>query len=311
MTSVLDTKKTDTTQTTQIMGSSPLADSSVHSAVHPAHDSAAHSAFSVAPVSVASGDMVIRLAASTKEIREAQNLRWRVFYEEMKARPTPELAAEQRDFDRYDSFCDHLLVLDGARIVGTYRMLRRSVAAVNGGHYTASEFNIKPLLDYQGEILEVGRSCVDPAYRTRNTMQFLWQGIAAYVFHYDISLLFGCASLHGTDPNALALPLSYLHYHHLAPPALRVRALPERYVDMRRMEQEHVNPRMGFCSLPPLIKGYLRLGGFVGEGAVVDPDFNTTDVCVLVRRETITDRYLKHYERATTPDPSAQNAGDF
>ena len=264
----------------------------------------------LAPINVSSGDTHIRIATSEKEIREAQNLRWRVFYEEMKAKPTAELAKEQRDFDRYDDFCDHLLVLDNNRVVGTYRMLRRSVAAVNGGHYTAGEFNIKPLLDYTGEVLEVGRSCVDPDYRTRNTMQLLWQGIAAYVFHYDISLLFGCASMHGTSPNALALPLSYLHYHHLAPPALRVRALPERYVDMRRMEQSQISPRAGFCSLPPLLKGYLRLGGFIGEGAVVDQDFNTTDVCILVRRETITDRYLKHYERKQPPENSASSPNE-
>jgi len=259
--------------------------------------SLSHEDASNRPVSIRLGAMEVRLAESEEEIRAAQDLRWRVFYQEMAAQPTPEMAAEQRDFDRYDEICDHLLVLDGQKVVGTYRMLRRSVAVVNGGHYTAGEFNIKPVLDYPGEILEVGRSCVDADYRTRGTMQLLWQGIAAYVFHYNISLLFGCASLPGTDPARIALPLSYLHYHHLAPPALGVRALPERYVDMRRLEAHQVDPRLGFASLPPLIKGYLRLGGFVGEGAVVDSQFNTTDVCVLVKRETISDRYLKHYER--------------
>lgn len=249
------------------------------------------------PVSIAAGRTLIRLAETPEEVRAAQALRWRVFFEEMAAKPTPDMAAEKRDFDRYDDVCDHLLVLDGERVVGTYRMLRRSVAAVHGGHYTAGEFNIKPLLEYPGEILEVGRSCVDAEYRTRGTMQLLWQGIAAYVFYHDISLLFGCASLPGTDPKAIALPLSYLHYHHLAPPALGVRALPDRYVDMRRLEPHQVDPRLGFSSLPPLIKGYIRLGGFVGEGAVVDAEFGTTDVCVLVKRETISDRYLKHYER--------------
>ena len=77
----------------------------------------------------------------------------------------------------------------------------------------------------RGEILELGRSCVDAAYRNRPAMQLLWRGIAAYVFHYDIALMFGCASLPGTDPDALAVPLSYLHHHHLAPRRLRPRAL--------------------------------------------------------------------------------------
>ena len=251
------------------------------------------------PVYLRSGNTEIRLAESADEIRQAQQLRWQVFFEEMKAKPTPEVAAAQLDFDRFDDICQHLLVLDQGKVVGTYRMIRRSVAELHGGHYTAAELNIKPLLDYPGELLEVGRSCVAPSHRTRGTMQLLWQGIAAYVFHYDIAMLFGCASLPGTDPKAIALPLSYLHYHHLAPPALRARALPDRYIDMRRMEQNEIDPRAGFVSLPPLIKGYLRLGGFVGEGAVVDTEFNTIDVCMIVKRETLSDRYLKHYERRT------------
>ena len=132
------------------------------------------------------------------------------------------MADKQIDFDAFDGFCDHLIVMDTSidRVIGTSRLIRRSVAARHGGHYSASEYDIRPVLDYPGEILEVGRSCVDAGYRTRGTMQLLWQGIAAYVFRYNISLLFGCASLPGTDPARLALPLSYLHYHHLAPPAL-------------------------------------------------------------------------------------------
>jgi len=250
------------------------------------------------------GTMEIRLAVSEAEILAAQKLRWQVFYEEMGAKPTPEQISVGRDIDPFDNFADHLLVLDHARglgqspVVGTYRMIRRSVALKHGGHYSASEFDITCLLSYPGEGLEVGRSCVDPAYRTRGTMQLLWQGIAAYVFEHKVSALYGCASLPGTDPNALALPLSYLYHHHLAPPAIRPRALPGRYIDMHRLPLDQVDPRRGFVSLPPLIKGYLRLGGFVGDGAVVDHQFNTTDVCIVVKRETISDRYLKHYERA-------------
>lgn len=249
------------------------------------------------PVWIKQGNTEIRLAESADEIRQAQDLRWRVFYEEMKAIPTPEMAALGRDADAYDDICDHLLVLDEGRVVGTYRMLRRSVAEKHNGHYTAGEFDITPILTYPGEILEVGRSCVDINYRTRGTMQLLWQGIAAYVFAYDISMLFGCASLPGTNLDELALPLTYLHLHHLAPPALRARALSHRYVDMHRLAADQVDPRAGFASLPPLLKGYLRLGGFIGQGAVIDSQFNTVDVCIMVKRETIADRYLKHYER--------------
>ena len=128
-------------------------------------------------------------------------------------------------------------------------------------------------------------------------MNLLWNGIAAYVFHHDIRLMFGCASLPGTDPNLLAAPLSYLHYYHLAPAALRPRALGERYVDMRRMSMGAIDPGRALVALPPLIKGYLRVGGFVGDGAVIDEQFNTTDVCVLLKSDLVSSKYSRHYER--------------
>ena len=209
----------------------------------------------------------------------------------------------RRDFDRFDNDCDHLLVLDHGNgrgsnpVVGTYGLLRRAAARRLGGFYSADEYDIAPLVAHEGEILELGRSCVDAAYRQRPAMQLLWNGIAAYVFHYDITLLFGCASLPGTDPDMLATPLSYLHYYHLAPSALRPRALSERYVDMRRLSFGAIDPGRALSALPPLIKGYLRLGGFIGDGAVIDEQFNTTDVCILVKTDLVTAKYSRHYER--------------
>jgi len=227
----------------------------------------------------------------------------------MAARPTPAMAAARRDFDAFDDYCDHLLVFDercgdSARaVVGTYRVMRREAAARAGGFYSADEYDIRNLLSFPGEILELGRSCIAPEYRTGSTMQLLWRGIAEYVLAYDIGLMFGCASLPGVDPDALALPLSYLYQHHLAPPALRPWALPHRYVAMNRIAPEDVAPGRALRMLPPLIKGYLRLGGFVGEGAVVDHDFGTVDVCVVVKTEWVTDRYYRHYTR----DDAARN----
>ncbi len=182
-------------------------------------------------------------------------------------------------------------------VVGTYRLIRREAAARLGGFYSAAEYDIAPLVAYPGEILELGRSCVDAAYRQRPAMQLLWSGIAAYVFHYDIALMFGCASLPGTDPETLAAPLSYLHHHHLAPPALRPRALAQRYVDMRRLPAGALDPARALVDLPPLIKGYLRLGGFVGDGAVIDDEFNTTDVCIVVKTDLVSEKYSRHYVR--------------
>jgi L-ornithine Nalpha-acyltransferase len=254
-------------------------------------------------VDIWSGPLQVRLAETPADIDAAQALRYRIFYEKLGARPLPEMSDRRRDVDRFDANCDHLLVLDHSRgtgadaVVGTYRLIRRDAAARAGGFYSACEYELSPLVAYPGEILELGRSCVDPAYRQRPAMQLLWSGIAAYVFYYDIVLMFGCASLHGTDPDALAMPLSYLHYHHLAPPALRVRAIASRYVDMRRLAASAVDPARALAALPPLIRGYLRLGGFVGDGAVIDEQFNTTDVCILVKTDLVTEKYSRHYER--------------
>jgi L-ornithine Nalpha-acyltransferase len=257
-------------------------------------------------VDLSSGLLRVRLAETEADIDAAQALRYRVFYEGLGARPETQTAHLRRDFDRFDKSCDHLLVLDHSRgsgleiVVGTYRLIRRDAAARLGRFYSAAEYDIARLVDYPGEILELGRSCVDAAYRQRPTMQLLWSGIAAYVFHYGIALMFGCASLPGTDPEALAMPLSYLYHYHLAPPALRPRALADRYLDMCRRGRRAIDPARAFAALPPLIKGYLRLGGFVGDGAVIDREFNTTDVCVVVKTDLVSAKYSRHYVRRAT-----------
>jgi putative hemolysin len=176
-------------------------------------------------------------------------------------------------------------------------MIQRDGAARLGRFYSADEYDITRVVNFPGRVLELGRSCVDGAYRGRAAMQLLWRGIAAYVFYHQIDLMFGCASLPGTDPDALAVELTYLYQNHLAPPALRPRALPHRYIDMRRMDPDAIDARRALGQLPPLIKGYLRLGGFVGDGAVIDPQFNTTDVAVVVKTDLVTDKYYRHYER--------------
>ena len=254
-------------------------------------------------VDIVSGALQVRLAGSSDDIDAVQALRYRIFYETMGARPPARMARLRRDSDPFDAICDHLMVLDHARgtgadaVVGTYRLIRREAARRCGRFYSAAEYDITRLVTYPGPVLELGRSCVDPAYRARAVMPLLWSGIAAYVFHYDIALMFGCASLPGTDPNQLAVPLSYLYHRHLAPPELRTRALPERYVDMRRLDPDGIDPERALGTLPPLIKGYLRLGGFVGDGAVIDHQFNTTDVCVVVKTDLVAEKYSRHYER--------------
>jgi putative hemolysin len=251
-----------------------------------------------------SNNLGVRLASSPAEVDAVQALRYRVFYGELGARADARTAAAGRDRDEFDAFADHLLVVDHdlgdgpESVVGTYRLLRQPAAAKAGGFYSAGEYDISRLEAFPGELLELGRSCTAPAYRSRAVLQLLWRGIAAYVFHYGIDLMFGCASLPGTDPDALAAELTYLANFHLAPEAIRPRALESRYVAMRREAAGPLTPLQVRMGLPPLIKGYLRLGGFVGDGAVIDHQFNTTDIAVIVQTDLVTEKYYRHYERA-------------
>ena len=256
------------------------------------------------------GDLGVRLANDRTEIDAVQALRYRVFYQEMGARANEETTGSQRDRDVYDTVADHLLVVDHSlgegpkSVVGTYRLIQREAARRVGHFYSSEEYDIGCIEALPGRILELGRSCVDNGYRNRSVMQLLWRGIAAYVFLHKIELMFGCASLPGIDPDALAPELTYLYYNHLAPASIRPRALPHRLIEMRRLDRDEIDARFALTKLPPLIKGYLRLGGFVGDGAVIDPQFNTTDVAVVVQTDLMTDKYYRHYERQSreTPD---------
>jgi putative hemolysin len=258
----------------------------------------------IEPVDVRAGDLHIRLARTAEEVKASQKLRYQVFCEELAAKPTSEMTRLEREFDDFDDYCDHLLVFDHDRdqgkaaVVGTYRLMRRVSAARCGRFYSSDEFDIAKLLAYRGEILEVGRSCVGHDYRNGAIMQLLWRGIAAYVAHYRIDILFGCASLPGVTPEALAVPLAYLHHNHLAPPALRPRAHTARHIAMDRLPREAVDRQAVWPLLPPLIKGYLRLGGNVGQGAVIDHKFGTTDVCIVVKTDWVTQKYYRHYTRS-------------
>jgi L-ornithine Nalpha-acyltransferase len=246
-------------------------------------------------------DMEVRLARDAAEIEAAQCLRYKVFYEEYSARPTEEIASQKRDFDQFDEVADHLIVIDKSignpneRIIGTYRMLRRSSADKIGKFYSSDEYDIAPLLNSDQSLLELGRSCVLEPYRTKSVMQLMWKGIADYMLEHNIEIFFGCASLYGTDIDKLSNQLAYLHHYHLAPEYMRPRALEERYVDMNIHAREDLDTKAILNDLPPLMKGYLRLGASVGEGAVIDHQFNTTDVCIVLAAHQIAPRYRKHF----------------
>lgn len=268
----------------------------------------------IAPGSVLGrkGEMIVRLADGRNEMEAAQALRYQVFYEEMDARPNPRMVLSRRDADAFDEICDHLLVItahgksgetspirvDDGEVIGTYRLLRQEIAERNFGFYSADEYDIAPLLKARGRafsFVELGRSCVLEPYRTKPVIELLWQGIWHYLQAHRLDVMLGCASLEGTDPQEQALPLSYLHYKHRAPAAWRVRALPERYVDMRLLPEDEIDEREAVRRLPPVIKGYIRAGAYVGDGAVIDRQFNSTDVFIVLPVTDINERYISHF----------------
>jgi putative hemolysin len=259
------------------------------------------------PVLAVSGALEVRLAETELEIEQAQRLRYAVFYEEMSAIPSSQMREWGRDFDKYDEVCDHLLVVDRDAhdedgqplVVGTYRLTRKKDADKVGGFYTSSEYDLAPMLrglSADTKYLELGRSCIVKNYRARpGTMQLLWKGLLAYVARFDIDLMFGCASLPGIDVAEMALPLSYLHHFCPMPADLRVKARPELYVPMNVMSKDQIDEREGIRSLPAMLKGYVRAGCCIGDGAVIDRQFGTTDVFIYFPMSGLDARYRSRF----------------
>jgi L-ornithine Nalpha-acyltransferase len=261
-------------------------------------------------------DLCVRLTRSSREIEIAQALRYRVFYEELHAIADSMASELSIDADRFDTFCDHLIVVrqtphigderfrvaDG-EMVGTYRLLRQSVAKENGGFYTQGEFDLAPLLKAKPDLnfLELGRSCVLKPFRTKPVVELLWQGIWNYVRLHKLDVMMGCASLEGSDPKMHAATLDFLARNCAAPAEWNVRALPERYVEMRGPVTQVIDAKAALKVLPPLVKGYLRLGCYIGEGAVVDTQFNTTDILIILPVSNISPRYFTHFGQREEP----------
>jgi len=248
------------------------------------------------------GDLEVRLATEPWQVTAAKRLRFEVFYEELSATPDSAASRSRLDQDSFDPVCDHILVVDrtetgAAGIVGAYRVLRSDQARAHGRFYSAGTFDIQPLIDRNRQLnfMELGRSCVRPAYRNKRTIELLWSGIWRYVNRHDIDVLFGCASFFGTDPDELAAPLTFLRHHALAPEPWRVAPHAGLSVAMDRMDPEMLDTRRVLAGLPPLVKGYLRLGAYVGDGAVIDRQFGTTDVLIVLPRSRIDTRYIAHF----------------
>ncbi|MFW8593128.1 GNAT family N-acetyltransferase [Cribrihabitans neustonicus] len=247
------------------------------------------------PMPVPASEFSVSIAATEQDLRAAQTLRYEVFVRELGAGGPMVDHAAGLERDRFDPFSDHLLLRDErkGRIAGVYRLMRGDQAAAAGQFYSESEYDLKPLIASGRKLLELGRSCLHADYRGSMAMYHLWAGLASYVQEHAIEILFGVASFHGTDPRALAEPLALLHHNHLAPPALRARSKVFQNMDL--VPAAELDRRRAMLAMPALIKAYLRLGGFVGEGAYVDHDFNTTDVCLILDTARMNTRQSRIY----------------
>lgn len=253
----------------------------------------------------------VKIAETEEELRGAQRLRYRVFVEEMGAAARPEEHTARQEWDTFDPHFDHLVLITDApgiddpldRVVGVYRLMRDDAARDGTGFYGASEYDLTPLERSGRKLLELGRSCIAADHRGGLGMHLLWSELARYVLDRQIEILFGVASFHGTDPEPIADALAFLHHRHAAPADLRVRALDGHYLDMDLRAPAEVDVARASRQIPALIKSYLRLGGFVGDGAFIDHDFNTIDVCVVMDTERMQESYRRFYERSTGGAP--------
>lgn len=257
--------------------------------------------------------LALRMAQDETDMRAAQRLRYQVFYEECGATPTATMRATRRDEDSFDKICDHLLVIeqgraaaDGTgladgRVIGTYRLLRQDVAEKNNGFYSQSEFDLTPLLKRHADLrfLEVGRSCVAHGFRGKPVAELLWQGIWNYVRIHRMDVMLGCASLEGTNIELLSDELNFIASAKQTPEEWRVEALPQHRIPVLRKPAAEIDQRQALRHLPTLVKAYMRLGCYFGDGAVIDHQFNTTDILIVLPVSEINPRYFNHYGAPT------------
>ncbi len=245
----------------------------------------------------------VRLARDSADLRAAQRLRYDVFVTELGGDGALVDHDQKLEQDRFDPHFDHLLLIDHERddaVVGVYRLLLDRKADLMGEFYSEGEYDLSVLRQSGRRLLELGRSCLAPEYRGGEGMFHLWNGLARYVLENEVEILFGVASFHGTDPQALAEPLSLLHHRHLAPEALRVRAQAGHYQSMKLMPEDQIDRRAAMLQVPALLKAYLRLGGFVGDGAFIDHEFNTTDICLVMDTQRMNEAQKNIYTKGVT-----------
>ena len=241
-------------------------------------------------------DFEIKITKDSREIREAQRLRFEVFNLEMKK--GLELSYRHGlDADDYDPLCDHLIVrdLNSKRVVGTYRLLLGSKARKHFGFYSEREFSLENIKKLRGELLELGRTCAHKDYRDKALIPMMWEAIAEYVKTYQVRYLFGCASLLTTQPREVSELFSYLKKEYYAPEEFRVYPVPEKAFQGLEDRARIRDGQSTFLRLPSLIKGYLRVGALLCGPPALDLEFGTSDLFLILDMKKMSGEYLDRF----------------
>lgn len=258
-------------------------------------------------------NLKVKLATTKDEILACERLRYKVFILEDGVVPSAKQKEEEREYDDADKNADFIMIKDtslpeGYNAVGFTRVFMRKHAKLNGGFLTANQYDLTNIENYDGEILEVGRTCVDKEYRSSMTMKKIWQGLSRYVIDNDIKVFFGVASFIGIDPKEFAETLSYFYHYHQAPKELYCPAI-EKFetvsdtgtiqkgyaAKMDYIPKEELNVRELFKKIPPVIKGYVRVGMLTSDKASVDEGFNSTDILIIVKIDDANRAYFDHF----------------
>ncbi len=240
----------------------------------------------------------VKLAQNEAEIIAAQHLRYQVFVIEFGAKAAG-IDTAQLEADRFDTFFDHILLIENAtqQVVGVYRILTRAAAVGQCGFYGSDEYDLSVFETHSRPSAELGRSCIAPEHRGGVALHLLWAGVADYVAMHNLEILFGLASFRGVDPRIYDHALSHLHYNYAAPTDLRAQAMPDGALGMDILPQDQVDRLTAMRQMPGLVKSYLRLGGRVGLNAFVDREFNCIDVCMVMDTAQLSAKHQALYSK--------------
>ena len=242
-------------------------------------------------LNIKQGSFLIKIIKDSDELMEkVKKLRQKSFFTKS--------TDKEFDTDEFDKYCDHLVVIDRSVsddfVVGTYRLLLKPKFLKNQKFYSQSEFDISSLINYkQSTLLEAGRSCVHEKYRDGRIIKLLWRGLATYIVNNQVELIFGCASFPSGNYKLFSKQLSYLHHYHITPEKFKTFPHKNLKAKFRLVDKRLIHSEDEFRKLPPLIKAYLRVGAWVGSGAIVDNKFNTTDVLIILDSKKILKKYTQ------------------